>query len=38
MGKELFDLLSVPTVKEQSLAEKFKSKEGEKLYVRYEVD
>ncbi|XP_071821313.1 N(6)-adenosine-methyltransferase subunit METTL3-like [Apostichopus japonicus] len=28
MGKELFDLLSVPTVKEQSLAEKFKSKEG----------
>lgn len=28
MGQELFDLLSVPTVKEQSLAEKFKSKEG----------
>ena len=28
MGQELFELLSIPTAKEQSLVEKFKSQGG----------
>lgn len=32
MGEEILDLLSKPTVKERSLAEKFKSQGGKDLF------